>query len=254
MRQCGSMPVARGQLNHSVRFEWGLSGGLAVADGADVTVVVDVLCFTTAVVVALEREMLVLPGEPAAEDLPARARRLDAVLAEPRGSRGLTRSPSQLLRTPPVDRVLLPGVGGALVEPLGEVSTTTVAASLRNARATADWIAREHDAEDALVAVVAAGERWPEGSLRPALEDLWGAGAVLAALEDHGWEGLSPEAASAADAYRLVVGRELDHVRACVSGQELVLTGWDADVRVASEVDASGIVPLLSDRGFVPAP
>lgn len=248
------MPVARGQLNHSVRFEWGLSGGLAVSDGADVTVVVDVLCFTTAVTVALQREMLVLPGEPSAQDLPDRARQLDAVLAGPRGSVGLTRSPSQLLATPAVDRVLLPGIGGALVEPLAEVSTTVVAASLRNARATADWIAREHDAEDALVAVVAAGERWTDGSLRPALEDLWGAGAVLAALEDHGWKGLSPEAAHAADAYRLIAGRELHHVRACASGQELVLTGWDADLQIASEVDATRVVPLLSDRGFVPAP
>ena len=66
-----------------------------------------------------------------------------------------------------------------------------VGASLRNAAAVASWIAREHDADDTVVAVVAAGERWPDGTLRPAVEDLWGAGAVLAALEDRAERGLA---------------------------------------------------------------
>ena len=41
-------------------------------------------------------------------------------------------------------------------------------------------VARWLQARGGTVAVVAAGERWPDGSLRPAAEDLWGAGAVLA--------------------------------------------------------------------------
>lgn len=81
---------------------------------------------------------------------------------------------------------------GRLALDLAARVTTVVAGSLHNARAVADWLAREHDEDDQTVAVIAAGAAWPDGSLRPAVEDLWGAGAILAALEDHDWRGLSP--------------------------------------------------------------
>lgn len=164
-------------------------------------------------------------------------------------------SPGSLRRADPIDRLVLPSPNGsALSIELASLATTVVGACLRNAVAVGDWIAREHDAEIATIAVVAAGERWPDDSLRPAVEDLWGAGAVLAALEDHDWPGLSPEAAMAADAYRLIAGREASHLRASASGAELIELGFGEDIDVAAEVGSSTVVPLLSDRGFVVAP
>ncbi len=191
-----------------MRFEWGATGGAAVADGADVVVVVDVLGFAG-----------------------AGAGRIDAG--------------ADVVPVPETDVV---------VRTVDAVATTVVATGLRNARAVADWLAREHDAEHATVAVVSVGDRWPDGSLRPAVEDLWGAGAVLAALEDHDWPGLSPEAAHAADAFRLVAGREAAHLAASASGQQLVVDGREADLAHAADVGASRTVPLLGDRGFVAAP
>lgn len=253
-------PPARAthQGDHTVRFEWGASGGRAIAEGADVAVVVDVLSFTTSLTVAVERGSVVVPYPAGLDDAGAVAAQTGAVLAAARDRARPdepTLSPARLLEVPLPPRLVLPSPNGsAVAHALAGRAVTTVGASLRNALAVASWLAREHDADDTVVAVVAAGERWPDGQLRPALEDLWGAGAVLAALEDFEWPGLSPEAVSAADAYRLVAGREPGHLHACASGQELSALGFGADVEVAAEVGASTVVPLLSDRGFVPAP
>ena len=146
------------------------------------------------------------------------------------------------------------GPAGRLALDLAPRVTTVVAGSLHNARAVADWLAREHDEDVQTVAVIATGDAWPDGSLRPAVEDLWGAGAILAALEDHDWRGLSPEAAAAADAYRLIVGREGSHLLASAGGQLCLAAGHDDALTRAAEVDGSRTVPLLGSQGFVPAP
>lgn len=251
-------PPPTAQPAHSVRFDWGRVGGLAIAEGADVAVVVDVLSFTTSLGIAVERGSVVVPYPAGRPDAAEVAAQTGAVLAGHRSFAAPdepTLSPARLLEVELPPRLVLPSPNGsAVAHALASSATTVVGASLRNAAAVAAWIAREHDEEDTVVAVVAAGERWPDASLRPAVEDLWGAGAVLAALEDFGWPGLSPEAAVAADAYRLVRDREEAHLRVCASGEELVADGWGADVEVAAQVGASTVVPVLSDRGFVAAP
>ena len=127
-----------------------------------------------------------------------------------------------------------------------------VAACLRNASSVASWIhARQPTA--AVVAVVAAGERWSDGSLRPAVEDLWAAGAVIGQLAAAGWSSLSPEALLARAGYRAVRGRETDALRACASGRELTEQGFAIDVATAAEIDLSKQVPVLIDGCFVAA-
>jgi 2-phosphosulfolactate phosphatase len=246
------------QASHGVRFDWGATGGGAIADGADVAVVVDVLSFSTSLSVAADRGIVVLPYPWEAEDAPTYAAQHRATLAVGRSVAQpgqVSLSPVSVRDSGPFERLVLPSPNGSAISvELASIVTTVVGASLRNAVAVADWIAREHDAETASIAVVAAGERWPDGSLRPAIEDLWGAGAVLAALEDHDWPGLSPEAAMAADAYRLIAGREESHLMASASGRELVEAGFAEDIAVAAEIGMGGTVPLLSDRGFIPAP
>ena len=126
-----------------------------------------------------------------------------------------------------------------------------VGACLRNAPAVGTWLAARLDA-GATVAVVAAGERWPDGSLRPAVEDLWGAGAVLAGLAKEASDSqYSPEARSAVASYLEVAGGGLrERLRVCASGAELEARGFGDDVDLASEAGATDVVPVLRGQSF----
>jgi 2-phosphosulfolactate phosphatase len=79
--------------------------------------------------------------------------------------------------------------------------------------------------------------------LRPAVEDLLGAGAVMASLLGYG--SASVEAALAAEMYAR--SSVADALAGCVSGRELIAAGHSGDVELASEVDVSTAVPLLQD-------
>ncbi|QCW49234.1 2-phosphosulfolactate phosphatase [Nocardioides dongxiaopingii] len=254
---------AHTQAGHRVRLEWGPTGAAAIAGPADVAVVVDVLSFTTTLVVALDRGTTVHPYRWKDERAAAHAAEHDAVLAVGRlgarhGRAGTSLSPAALAALAAADvpeRLVLPSPNGSTIcSGLADRGCAVVGACLRNAAAVAAWLA-PRVAGGATVAVVAAGERWPDDTLRPAVEDLWGAGAVLAALADAVGPGaLSPEAAHAAAAYRAVAGTLHESLLACASGAELVDRGFADDVRVAAETDVSTVVPLLVDGAFRPAP
>ena len=115
-------------------------------------------------------------------------------------------------------------------------------ACLRNASAVGRWLA-----DAGRVRVVAAGELWPDGRLRPAVEDLWGAGAVLAALD---LADASPEARAAVAAYTAARGDLARELPRTASGRELVAAGFGRDVEIAASVDAARVVPVLSGESF----
>lgn len=124
---------------------------------------------------------------------------------------------------------------------------------MRNRRATAKWLlARRALRSELRVAVIAAGERWPDGSLRPAIEDQWGAGSLLDLLRAEGWAAISPEANAAADTFRALAGDLADVLAACASGHELITIGYADDVDTAAQLDSSTVVPLLYQGAFIP--
>lgn len=247
-----AVDVAHRQSDFRVRMDWGPTGAAAIARGAEVSVVVDVLSFSTTVTVALSRDIIVHPvrwGDERAVEL---ARELDADLALERhdalmrpGSVSL--SPWSLQRATGVERLVLPSPNGATIcADLAGQGTTVVAGCLRNAEAVAAYLG-EQLARGATVAVIPAGERWPDGSLRFAAEDLWGAGAVLAGLDP---TLLSPEAELARAAYEGFRRRPLEHLLSCASGRELVAKGFEPDVVIAGRISTTGIVPRLEDGAF----
>jgi 2-phosphosulfolactate phosphatase len=99
------------------------------------------------------------------------------------------------------DAIVWVDVLGSAAPPAGELPL--VVAGLRNRQAVAEWVlAQQGDkGERFMVAIVAAGESWADGSLRFAVEDLLAAGAVIDALADLGIDYCSPEAAAAAAAF-----------------------------------------------------
>ncbi|MEV5983204.1 2-phosphosulfolactate phosphatase [Streptomyces sp. NPDC052114] len=246
-----------GQAGHGVCFEWGPVGAERLAAGAACLVVVDVLSFTTSVTVAVEAGTRVHPYRWRDESASAFAEQVGAALAV--GRRAATDaapwslSPAALRRAPFTPRLVLPSPNGSAIA-AAAADATVVAASLRNATAVGGWlVAHGYGTVDRPVAVIASGERWPDGSLRPSLEDLLGAGAVIAVLREQGRTGLSPEAEGAAAVFTSApdVGAA---VAASASGRELAAGGFAADVAVATELDASAVVPVLTDGAFAAAP
>jgi 2-phosphosulfolactate phosphatase len=270
------MHDALGQARFTVRMDWGVQGAQAIGPGADFVVIVDVLSFTTTVSVALDLGAEVFPYPWGDESAHAFARRHRALLAVGRSEVAAVRasgagegrlpqvslSPASIRATPGLDRIVLPSPNGsalasALAGPRQESRGVQIlGACLRNRTAVAGWLTRQSSrspANGAVIAIVAAGEQWPDNSLRPAAEDLWGAGAVIAALDSLGVTGLSPEARSAAAAWHAVEPTLAAALAGCASGAELAGAGFGGDVAIAGELDASVCVPLLAGGRFADA-
>ena len=213
-------------------------------------VIVDVLSFTTCVDIATANGAVVFPyrfRDDAAGDY-ARAR--SALLAGPRGAGGgaYSLSPGGLLEIQAGTRLVLPSPNGSTLS-LATGATPMLAGCLRNSRSVAACAGRL----GRRVAVIPCGERWPDGSLRPAVEDLIGAGAIVRCLDGR----KSPEARAAEAAFESSRGNLGSVLAACASGLELIQRGYPEDVNLASRLDCSESVPLLQDQSYVnqnPAP
>ena len=228
-----------------VRVEWGADGLAAWLALSDVVVIVDVLSFATCVDVAVGHGAVIVPFDQGGDAAEAVAARLGATCAGPRGRGGFSLSPASLASVPPGARIVLPAPnGGALSLQTGTVPTFT--ACLRNATAVARAAARI----GGRITVIAAGERWPSGRLRPALEDWLGAGAVVEALAGR----RSPEAEAARLAFAATAGHLAEVVRECASGQWLVERGYEEDVVLAAPHDVSRCAPRLGEDGYRDAP
>ncbi|MFF9850780.1 2-phosphosulfolactate phosphatase [Streptomyces litmocidini] len=238
----------------TVSFGWGPVEARALAPAAACVVVVDVLSFTTAVGVAVERGTAVLPYRWRDDTAAAYAREKDAVLAvgrrEATGAHPWTLSPAALRAAPVPDRLVLPSPNGSTIAAeAASGGAVVVAASLRNPSAVARRLTdRGYGTADRPLAVVASGERWPDGSLRPALEDLLGAGAVLSALGGPHTR-MTPEATAAATLWAATED-PVAALHGCDSGRELYEYGFPQDVAVAAEIDGSTVVPVLVDGAF----
>ena len=227
------------------RCEWGTEGLAALAP-ADVTIIVDVLTFTTCVDVALGAGGAILPyrwDDPTAADYAARNK------AELAGKRRLARyslAPDSYVDAPAGLRCVLPSPNGArMTLEAAARSDVLLAACLRNAEAVATTAERLGQT----INVIPCGERWPSGALRPALEDALGAGAVLAHLAGK----RSAEAEACVALFERHKAALRDVLARTSSGRELESRGHIRDKEYAAALNASGLVPRFDGVAYVAA-
>jgi 2-phosphosulfolactate phosphatase len=170
-----------------VRFDWGPAGAAELARVCAALVLVDVLSFSTSVEIAVARGIRVHPF-PWGAQAHEYGERVGAAVAvgrtEVSARQPYSLSPAALASAPVVADLVLPSPNGSAIS-AAAVATglPVVAGCLRNARAVGRWLAAgSYGTPGAPVGVVAAGERWPDGHLRPCVEDLLGAAAVIDAL------------------------------------------------------------------------
>ena len=237
--------TAFSQETWACRCEWGAAAVEALA-AADVTIVVDVFSFTTCVDVAVSRGASILPyawNDASAADF---ARAQSAELAGKRRQARYSLAADSYLDAPVGLRCVLPSPNGAQISlAAARKGGALLAGSLRNARA----VAQRAQGLGRTFAVIPAGERWPDGSLRPALEDWLGAGAILRWLPGS----RSPEAESAIALFEHHQSRLIDVLDRCGSGRELDGRGHERDKFIAGDLDVSGCVPRFDGLAFVAA-
>jgi len=230
------------QSEFDIRCEWGPCAVAELSPISDVVIVIDVLSFTTCVEVAVSRGATVFPYRFKDGSAQTFAAEMNAELAGPRGKTRYSLSPLSLSQLPADTRIVLPSPNGSTLS-LGTGTTPTFAGCLRNASA----VARAAMKIGPRIAVIPAGERWKgDDSLRPALEDLFGSGAIISHLEGT----LSPEAQTAAETFQAAPNKLTERLLACSSGKELIQRGFKDDVELAAELDVSDCVPLLVDGAY----
>lgn len=231
------------QAEYDLRCEWGLEGLLALQPASDAVVIVDVLSFSTAVDVALSRGATVLPYRWKDESARRFAAEKGAVLADGRrASSNYTLSPASLRSIPAGTLLVLPSPNGSTLA-LSANGVPVFTACLRNAPA----VAKQAAARGSRIAVIPAGEQWRESNLRPCLEDLLGAGSVLAELPGS----TSPEAEVAIAAFARFHQDLVGALFRCGSGKELAERGFRLDIELAGEYAVSSVAPVLTGGQFI---
>lgn len=230
------------QSEFNVRCEWGERGVAILAPISDVVIIVDVLSFSTAVEIAANQGVVVFPyrwKDKTAYDF---ANSVSAEVADKNNNNNYSLSPISLVKLSSEIRLVLPSPNGSALSLLSS-SKLTIAGCLRNARA----VALSAMSKGQSIAVIPAGERWEDGSLRPCFEDLLGAGAIISHLRGS----FSPEATVAASVFESASEDILNQLKNCSSGKEKLHRAEEADVKLAAELNVSYCVPILRNGAYI---
>ncbi|MFQ4143573.1 2-phosphosulfolactate phosphatase [Chlorogloeopsis sp. ULAP02] len=230
------------QEEFEIRCEWGTKGASQLAPISDIIIIVDVLSFSTATEIATNNGAIIYPYQWRDDSALEYAKSVQAELSKSRFAKdGYSLSPASLTKIPVGTKLVIPSPNGSSLTLLTG-KTPTIAGCLRNCEAVAKF-AQKYGSK---IAVIAAGEKWEDGSLRPAFEDLIGAGAILSFLNGN----FSPEAETAVAAFNYFKKDLLAHLKNCSSGKELIAKGFEFDVELAAALNISDCIPWFSENAY----
>lgn len=234
------------QSHYDIRLEWGVQAVEQLAAEADCVVIIDVMSFSTCVSIATERGGFIFPypwKDARAQDYAAVKNAQCAQFDRRFEGPGFTLSPCSLQEMPAGTRLVLPSPNGSsLTFSAKKARVDIYTACFRNLSATARACEKY-----SRILVVPAGEKWPDNSLRPAIEDLAAAGGLISRLKHRR---LSVEARGACAVYETMDRQELLH---CGSALELQRRGFAADVELCLQQDLSHYACKLTEQAFFAA-
>ncbi len=243
-----------GQHPYRCRFDWGRHGVHQAVEWGDILVIVDTISFSTSVVTAVHNGGLIYPCSMD-EDVNLIARRIGGEAAVHRrkvpAQGRFSLSPTTFLSIEPGTRVVLASPNGATCSRYAEQVPYLFVGGLVNAQVVATVVSSLLEQTDLSVTIIACGERWnpsnEDGSLRFAIEDYLGAGAILSYLQQE----KSPEARVCEGAF-LQCQQDLKALLwDCSSGRELREKGFEEDVILASRLNVYETVPHMRDSYLV---
>jgi 2-phosphosulfolactate phosphatase len=246
-----------------VHVEWGRAGLEQATARGDGVVIVDVLSFSTLVTLVTERGAAVRALAPdALAELGGRTRVAELFDAHVAGetrddpTARVTLSPASAVRVQRGDRLVVPSLNGGTLTSLTTPAPFAIVAGLRNGAAAGRFVAAALRLGLAdRVTIIAAGERWKRDcvgadQIRFAIEDWLGAGLVARACRMCDAT-LSAEADGAARSFEATRGELPAVLAACVSGRELMGTGFETDVALAAAADVDPGISWLGRDGFI---
>jgi 2-phosphosulfolactate phosphatase len=236
--------VIYNQSEFDIRFEWGVRGVEELAPVSDVVIIVDIFSFSTSVDIATNNGAIIFPYNPENSKSSEYSKSVDGILADKirnkTGSYSL--SPSSLTGIANKTRLVLPSRNGSALSLLTG-NTFTICGCLRNAKSVAEYAMTIGNK----ISIIAGGEKWKDNTLRPAFEDLLGAGAIISYLKGE----LSPESKSGLNIFSASKNTLKEDLRKCISGKELIAASFENDVELASDLDYSNCVPGLVDGAYI---
>lgn len=245
------------QSSFQCRVEWGRRGAREAAKRGDITIIVDVLSFSSTVVTALHVGTEIFPySPPLNEKAKSYAKQLGAELIVSRAEAAKTGkhslSPVTFSAADFGGRFVLCSLNGASCTWIASKIPALLIGCLLNTSAVAEAANHIQKQTGANITVVPCGEHWEdpkddENDLRPAIEDYLGAGAIMEKLQGS----KSVEAQLCMSAFQYAKSNLHEFIWDCGSGRELRERGFAEDVTHSASLDVLQVVPILQNGRFV---